>query len=263
MNDILKKIAANKRLEVEDLRIGMPETVLNRRLNESDQPEPHRFRHALQGGTDIRIIAEIKRGSPSKGLMRPELDAAATADDYRKGGAAAISVLTDSKFFHGDFRDLAAVGRAVPELPRLCKDFIVDRYQLPYARLHGADAVLLIAALHSATGLRALIDEADKLGMDCLVEVHGESELDKAQKAGATIIGVNNRDLRDFSVSLETAERLAALIGSDVTKVAESGISEAADINLLKQSGYQCYLIGEALVTSDDPIALLRELINA
>lgn len=263
MNDILQRIAAHKRLEVEDLRIDLPRSVLNRRLSEIEQPRPHRFHQALAEGTEIRIIAEIKRGSPSKGLMRPDLDAATTAGVYRDGGAAAISVLTDKKFFHGGFEDLAAVARAVPELPRLCKDFVVNDYQLPYARLHGADAVLLIAALHSVVAMSDLITQADEFGLDCLIEVHDEADLNKANQAGARIIGVNNRNLRDFTVSLEAAERLASGIGDDVVKVAESGLSKREDIARLRECGYGCFLVGEALVTADDPIAVLRELTGA
>ncbi len=263
MIDILAKIAAHKRLEVDDLRIDLPESVLRRRLGESRNAESHRFHRALSCGSGVRIIAEIKRGSPSKGLIRPDLDAPKTARLYSDGGAAAVSVLTDSRFFHGGFEDLAAVAEAVPELPRLCKDFLVDGYQLPYARLHGADAVLLIAALHSARAMSDLMVEADELGMDCLVEVHDEPELAKAQEAGARIIGVNSRDLRDFTVNLETAEHLADRMGDDVIKVAESGIGGVEDIARLKKCGYNCFLIGEALVTAADPVGVLRELSGA
>lgn len=262
MNDILEKIAAHKRLEVEDLRIEMPESVLNRRLEESPKTEPHRFRRALSVGSTPKIIAEIKRGSPSKGLMKPDLDARKTAVSYCRGGAAAVSVLTDGKFFHGSFEDLASAAEATPDIPRLCKDFILNAYQIPYARMYQADAILLIAALHSARTLTDLIGYADRLGMDCLVEVHDEAELDRAREAGARIIGVNSRDLRDFSVNLETAERLGGKIGQGVVKVAESGISRPEHITRLRESGYNCFLVGEALVTAEDPAALIKELMQ-
>jgi indole-3-glycerol phosphate synthase len=195
--------------------------------------------------------------------LKPDLDAGKTAALYSKGGAAAVSILTDGKFFHGSFEDLATAAEATPDIPRLCKDFVLDAYQIPYARMHQADAILLIAALHSVRTLTDLIGHADRLGMDCLVEVHDEAELDRAREAGARIIGVNSRDLRDFSVNLETAERLGGKIGQDIVKVAESGISRPEHIVRLRECGYNCFLIGEALVTADDPVALLSELVQS
>jgi indole-3-glycerol phosphate synthase len=219
---------------------------------------PRDFEGAVRG-EGIKLIAEIKRASPSKGWLCPDLDVAALARSYARGGAAAISVLTEPTFFKGSFVDLATA-RQVTHLPLLCKDFILDPYQLYEARAFGADAILLITALLSLSELRALIEIAQGLGMAALVEVHSESEVKRALEAKANPIGINNRHLADFGVDLGTTLRLRPLIPSDVTVVSESGIKSYADVIALKNAGVNAVLVGEALVTSPDPEAKIREL---
>lgn len=217
----------------------------------------------------INLIAEIKRASPSKGQLAPDLDVARLAEAYHEGGAAALSVLTEPQFFKGSFDDLKAARSAVL-LPVLRKDFILEPVQVYEARASGADAILLIVAILS-TGtpsryigmpLRALRELAASLGMAALVEVHNETELRQALESGASIVGINNRDLADFSVDLNTTLRLRPLIPESVTVVAESGIHTAADIARLRDAGVNAVLIGEALVTSADPEKKIRELLS-
>jgi len=253
---ILHKIVANKRLEVDELKIERPLETLVPRI---PTIEPHQFGEALRSGDGVKIIAEVKKGSPSKGIMVEDFDPAGIASDYGAGGAAALSVLTDRKFFYGSFENLG-LAKESSGLPALCKDFVIDRYQLYYARLHGADAVLIIAALHSTAEIKQLIDEADTLGLDCLVEVHDQEELKKALDAGARIVGVNNRDLRDFTVTLDTSLSLAPGIPKEVIAVSESGISTPEDIAVLREAGFTAFLIGESLVTAGDRIELLKRL---
>jgi indole-3-glycerol phosphate synthase len=259
MSNILDRIAAHKRLEVEQLKFDLPFDRLRRSL-ERAPGAGHRFKGALTGEKPVRIIAELKQGSPSKGLIRRDFDVAATARAYRDGGAVALSVLTDRKYFYGGFDNLRQAGEAAPDLPCLCKDFVLDPYQLYYARHRGAAAVLLIVKLLTPQKLTEMMGYARELGMDCLVEVHDEGEGRIAVDAGAEIVGVNSRDLRNFDVDLSTAERVAGVLSGEVVKVAESGISTAADIARLRQAGYECFLIGEALMRSDQPEKLLREL---
>jgi indole-3-glycerol phosphate synthase len=255
MNDILTKIALNKRIEVENLKIERPLD----RIRVEPQPEAEfAFRRALSK-PGINIIAELKKGSPSRGVLREDFDVPLLARQYREGGAAALSVLTDRRYFFGRPEYLAEAGRAA-RLPVLCKEFIIDRWQLHFARTMQADAVLLIAALLSQPVLADFIAEAESIGLDCLVEVHSENEVIAAIDAGARMIGVNNRNLKTFEVSLTTSERLAGLIPGGCIKVAESGIFSHDDIFRLQRHGYNCFLIGESLVTSDDPVALLRSL---
>lgn len=254
--NILDKIALNKRAEVDQLMIEMPIEQVKDRLR--DVPTIS-FKTALSNPDSINIIAELKKGSPSKGIMKPDFDPGALAAAYRDGGAAALSILTDSRFFYGSFENIA-LARHETSLPILCKDFILDPYQVYYARLMGADAVLLIVRLLGEMKLTRLLAVAAEIGMDCLVEVHDEKELQIAISAGADIVGVNNRNLSDFSVSLELSERLAAKIPPKVVKVAESGILDRGHVERLQASGYNNFLIGEALVTADDPTALLNSL---
>lgn len=256
MRDILEEIAANKRLEVEALKLRLPITTLERKMD----PGPgHVFRAALEDPSSIKIIAEMKKGSPSRGLIAPDFDPVALADNYQKGGAAALSILTESKYFFGNYKFVAPAAESTG-LPVLCKDFVVDPYQLFHAVYIGASAVLLIVRLHSFDALRELLTLGDHLGLDCLVETHNEDEVEIALEVGASIIGVNNRNLSDFSVDLEVSERLARLIPDGVIKVSESGIFDAADIARLREVGYTRFLIGEALVRAADPVGLLQRL---
>ncbi|MEW6034358.1 MAG: indole-3-glycerol phosphate synthase TrpC [Chloroflexota bacterium] len=223
--------------------------------------EPARdFVASLRPGT-ISIIAEVKRASPSKGWLNRSLDAAAQARSYARGGAAAISVLTEPVFFHGSFADLEAA-KGATELPVLCKDFIVDPYQVFEARLHGADAVLLIAAILSDGALRTLRELARGLGMQALVEVHDERDMEKALASGARVVGINNRNLSDFTVDLNTTLRLRPLLPPSVVVVSESGISSRSDIVMLERAGVHAVLVGESLVTAADPAAKIRELLG-
>lgn len=224
------------------------------------RPAPRHFVAALRQ-PGISIIAEIKRASPSKGVLRADLDPALLAATYAAHGAAAISVLTEPSFFQGSLADLAAV-RAAVALPLLRKDFIVDPYQVYEARAHGADAFLLIVAALSRPALADLIALGLELGLAALVEVHDEAEVAVALAAGARVVGVNNRDLADFSVDLTITPRLRRLIPPAIPVVGESGIHSPADVASLAAAGVDAVLIGEALVTSADPGARLRELLG-
>lgn len=217
------------------------------------------FARSLSGG-GRRIIAEIKKASPSKGLMRPDFDPLAAARSYVSGGASAISVLTEERFFHGSLEHLEAIRGAV-DLPLLRKDFTLDAYQLFEARAFGADAVLFIAAMLDRRVLRELCEQAAELGLDCLVEVHTETELAAAVDAGAHLLGINNRDLKTFAVDLATTERLAPLVPAGMPAVCESGIDSPEQIRRVERCGIQIFLIGEALMRAPDPAAKLRELL--
>jgi indole-3-glycerol phosphate synthase len=205
------------------------------------------------------IIAEIKRSSPSAGILRADFDPAAIAGEYQKGGAAAISVVTEANCFGGGLEILAGL-RWQTELPLLRKDFIVDSYQILEARHAGADAVLLIAALLDGSALGELRGCAEELGMDALVEVRSEQELECALAAGSSLIGVNSRDLRTFEVSLEVSLRLASGLPGDVLAIAESGIRSAEDIRRLSGAGYRGFLVGTTLMRAPSPGAALAEL---
>ena len=255
---ILEQIVNSTRKSVEMRKSRMPLSEIEKAS--SRQPPPRDFVSALRGG-DIRLIAEIKRASPSKGLLRANMDAASLARTYTQGGAAAISVLTESEYFLGSFTDLEAVRKQI-NLPLLCKDFIVDQYQIYEARSHGADAVLLIAAILTQDELKALLETARSLGITALVEIHNRGELTKALRLSPRIIGINNRNLEDFSVDLETTARLRLLIPSSIAVVSESGIHTREDVLRLQEAGVTAILVGEALVTSTDPTAKIAELLG-
>ncbi len=222
-------------------------------------PAARGFRAALVAAPGLAVIAEIKRRSPSKGDLNPGLDPADLAMTYEDGGAACLSVLTDRQYFGGSPGDLKEA-RAVSSLPVLRKDFTVAPHDVCDARLMGADAVLLIVAVLSDDELRRFHAIAGDVGLDALVEVHDEHELERALAAGATLIGVNQRDLASFSLDPDRAARLAALIPAGVVKVAESGVRDAADAGRLADAGYDAILVGETLVTSPDPAHTIREL---
>jgi indole-3-glycerol phosphate synthase len=254
---VLDEILATKRDEVERLR---PRAAALEAAAAA-APAPRDFAGALRrpGGT-LAVIAEIKRRSPSKGALTPDLDPAATAARYAAGGAAALSVLTDGPFFDGSLADLAAARAACP-LPVLRKDFTLDPVQVYEARAAGADAVLLIvAALPDDSLLADLVALAGELRLAALVEADDEAGVDRAVGAGATIVGVTNRDLRTFGEDLSTAERLAGRIPPAVVAVAESAIRTPADAGRMAAAGFSAILIGEALVRAPDPEAAVREL---
>lgn len=217
------------------------------------------FRQALVSQPPA-IIAEIKKASPSKGLLSPVFDPVLLAQQCSAGGAAALSVLTDEAFFQGSLADLRAA-RGACGLPVLRKDFTLDESHVLEAAASGADAILLIAAILDVTQIRSLRELAASYFMASLIEVHDDRELAKALEAGAEIIGVNNRDLTSFEVTLETSLRLAPHIPSHVLKVSESGIRSSQDIARLRDVGYQAFLVGEHLMTSGDPAKALRELV--
>lgn len=222
-------------------------------------PAPRPFAAALTRSDGFAVIAEIKRRSPSRGDLAPNLNPAELAGHYERGGAAALSVLTDAEFFAGSPADLAAA-RTACALPVLRKDFTVDRRDVLDARLMGADAILLIVAALDDTELGALLALATDVGLDALVEVHDEAEADRALAAGATLVGVNQRDLTTFAVDATLARRLRPRLGPDVVAVAESGVTGPEDAADLADAGYHAVLVGEALVTSADPAAAVRDL---
>ena len=257
---ILDQILDAKRREVERLKTTTPQSDLEEQAR--DSALPLNMAGALMGD-QIRVIAEIKRRSPSKGLLKQNFDPVAIANAYASGGAAAISVLTEADHFDGSISHLEAVSAEMrPKgLPTLRKDFIFDPYQVYEARAHGADALLLIVAALSGEQLGELIELAQGLWLQCLVEVHDESELQTAIGAGAELIGINNRDLRTFDTDLAATERLAPLVPDGRIIVSESGIANREDVLRVQRAGAHAILVGEALVTSDDPGARLGELL--
>jgi indole-3-glycerol phosphate synthase len=222
-------------------------------------PPPRGFTAALQRTDGLAVIAEVKRRSPSKGDLAPDLVPSVVAKAYEAGGASCLSVLTDAEFFGGSPDDLAEARTAV-ELPVLRKDFTVCDEDVADARVMGADAVLLIVAALDDTELRRFLELAADLGLDALVETHDEPEVERALRAGATLIGVNQRDLVTFQVDTDRAVRVAAAIPDDVVKVAESGVRDGDDARRLADAGYDAVLVGESLVTSGDPAAGVRAL---
>ena len=225
--------------------------------------EPTRgFAAALEGAEGLGVIAEVKRRSPSKGPLAPDLDPSSLATSYAAGGATCLSVLTDAESFGGSAEDLAAA-RGACSLPTLRKDFTVSAHDVVDARLMGADCVLLIAAALDDDELPRFHRLATDIGLDALVEVHDEAELDRALACGAALIGVNQRDLVTFEVDHERAVRMAAAFPADVVSVAESGVRGPADAAALAEAGYAAVLVGESLVTSGDPSAAVRALRGA
>jgi len=256
---ILDDIIAIKRKDLEERQRLVPLKQL-KELAQAKHP-PLSMSSAIKG-SELRLIAEIKRASPSKGLLCRNFDPAAIAHAYVKGGAAAISVLTEYRYFSGSLEHLKAV-RAVTapdKIPLMRKDFIFDPYQIYETRAWGADCLLLIAAILDPAMLEELLVLAHELDMDCLVEIHGEEDLEKALYGGARIIGINNRDLRTFKVDMDATFRLRPLIPPDRLVVSESGISTAAHVARLKDIGINAVLIGEALISSPDPAEKIREL---
>jgi len=256
--DILARIVSRKREGLANLAAARTELELSAAACALSRRD---FRRALVERTPA-IIAEIKKASPSKGLFAGDLDPARLAREYESGGAAAVSVLTDTDFFQGNLQDLQEARHAIG-LPVLRKDFTIDELHVVEAAAHGADAILLIAAILDIGQLRSFRELAASYGMAALVEVHNEAELDRAVASGAGIIGVNNRNLHTFEVDLETSLRLAPLIPEGVVKVSESGIHSALHVQRLSESGFQAFLVGEHLVKSGQPAAAIRLLMGA
>ena len=266
-SDILTTIVAEKRREVEALPPG-PVTVERLRAALATRGEPRDFLAALRRprSGDVALIAEVKKASPSAGVIRADFDPVAIARAYEAAGATCLSVLTDAKFFQGSLEFLRAI-RAAVSLPLLRKDFIIDERQILEAVEWGADAILLIAAILDDARLRHFHELARGAGLAALVEVHDAAELDRALALGAPLIGVNNRDLRTFTVDLATTERLAARLrtppaGREVLLVAESGIHSRADVERLRRAGAGAILVGESLMRHADLAAKTRELLG-
>jgi indole-3-glycerol phosphate synthase / phosphoribosylanthranilate isomerase len=259
MHDVLKDIVAATRRDLESARDDL--ASLRRRAEAAAATrEPHRFRQALiRHGSSPRLIAEIKAASPSAGTIVSNPEIEAIARDYRRGGAVAISVVAEPHFFRGSI-DWIGRAREAAGLPILMKHFVIDPPQIFEGVAAGADGILLLASLLSREELRSMIDTINVLGRDALVEVHDEAELDRALAAGATIIGVNNRNLRDFSVDLATAERLIRRVPDGVVRVAESGIRSAADRNRMGRAGFDAILVGEHLLRQASRDLAAREL---
>lgn len=254
---ILDRIVAVKRREVE-LLAGQRVALQSRAAS---APPARGFAAALRRPSEVRLLAEVKRRSPSAGDIRPGADPVEVARAYQSGGAAALSVLTDREFFGGDLDALVRVRSAVV-LPVIRKDFVVDPLQLWEARAAGADAVLLIARILTPAELREYLGMVAELGMDALVEVHTAEEMEDAVAAGATLVGVNNRDLSTFVTDLELSIRLAAGVPSSVTLVAESGIRTAADVDRLGAAGFDAILVGESLMRQEDLASAAAALVG-
>jgi indole-3-glycerol phosphate synthase len=257
---VLEEILASTRRDVDVRRQARSEAALIEAAAQRLDRRRGRLRDAL-GGPGISVVAEFKRRSPSAGALRENADAATTAAAYERAGASAVSVLTERAYFEGSLADLEAA-RAACELPLLRKDFIVDPYQLYEACAAGADAVLLIVAALDDAQLASLHDAARALDLDPLVEVHSSEELRRAVAVGAELIGVNNRDLRDFTVDLGTTVALMGQMPAGATVVSESGIHDARDLRRLQQADVHAVLIGEALMRAEDPEVALKALLG-
>jgi len=258
MNDVLTKIVNATRLALAEEPRSTIEWEREARAVRLDR-KANRFRDAIRSSGDARIIAEIKAASPSAGSIVENPDVESIARSYAAGGAAALSVVTEPDFFRGS-REWLRRSTDATGLPVVMKDFIVEPLQIERGIAAGADAVLLLASLLNARTMREFLSRIHQHGCDALVEVHDERELDVAIEAGAEIIGVNNRDLRDFSVSLETSERLSLLIPREAVRVSESGIRSAADVERLLAAGFDALLVGESLLRQHDRTAAVRAL---
>jgi indole-3-glycerol phosphate synthase len=264
---ILEEIVWYKEREVTQMREKLPLATLQKQVPEMSSPLD--FLAALkQGKTNPAVIAEVKKASPSKGVIRADFDAVEIAKAYQRGGASCLSVLTDRKFFQGSFENLQNVRQAV-DLPLLCKEFIIYPYQIYYARVHGADAVLLIAAILEDKDLQYFLKIVQGLGMTALIEVHTEAEFDRVLGLdGVKLIGINNRNLADFSVDLQTTCKLLAsrqqqLTDRGILVVSESGMHTPEDLKVVAAAGVNAVLIGESLVKQDDPGQAIVDLFSA
>ena len=257
---ILEKIVVNNQLELEARKRSFPWAELRRVALE--QPPPLDFASALRGDR-IQLIAEVKKASPSKGVICPDFNPVVVAQTYASNGASAISVLTESRYFQGSLNHLKDISKALgnKRLPLLRKDFLCDPYQVYESRAYGADSLLLIVAILTPEKLEALLGLSHELGMSCLVEVHNETELEVALRSEAKVIGINNRDLETFTVDLNTTERLRPLIPRDRMVVSESGVNDRSDMEKLKKWGVDAVLIGESLMSAPNIAIKMKELL--
>lgn len=260
--NVLERIIADKREELADEMRRHPLDVLKKRLHNEPLPEKFDFAAALKNKKPAALIAEIKKASPSKGLIRRDFDPESLAAAYADGGADALSVLTETQYFLGHPEYISLAKRGGGKLPVLRKDFIVDPWQVYESRLLGADCILLIVAVLEKNQLADLYALAGELGMDVLVEVHGEKELDVAKELNSKIIGVNNRDLTTFEVTLEVSERLTGKFSAGTIKVSESGIHGNPHVLRVALAGYDAVLVGEYMMRRDDVAAAARKLMG-
>lgn len=254
---ILDKIYSHKREEVDENKRIIPVEILKEKCKDSS--DIRKFSEALKRNNGINLIAEVKKASPSAGIIKKDFNHVNIAIEYETSGASAISVLTDKEFFMGDLRYLTEIKDTV-NLPVLRKDFIVDPYQIYEARAAGADAVLLIARILSVEEMETFLSLSHSLGMECLVEIHDKNELEKVLETDAAIIGINNRNLDTFETNLDTTIQLHSLIPKEKIKVSESGIKTRADILKLEEAGIDAVLIGETLMRSKDIHFKMKEL---
>ena len=257
---ILDQIVSHNRRELEYKKRSFPMAELQRLA--SAQPPALDLASALRGDR-VHLIAEVKKASPSMGIIRPDFSPVEIAQTYASNGASAISVLTETKYFQGSLNHLKAIRTALgnKRLPLLRKDFLYESYQIYESRAFGADSLLLIVAILTPEKLKELFGLSHELGMSCLVEVHNEAELEIALRSGARIIGTNNRDLTSFTVDLSTTERLRPLIPPDRIVVSESGVKDRSDLEKLRQWGVDAVLIGESLMSAPDIATKMRELL--
>jgi len=257
---ILEDIINKNSSELKERKRRLPPARLKEMIDE--QPKALSLADALSGNS-VKLIAEVKKASPSKGVIRPDFDAISIAETYADCGASAVSVLTETNYFKGSLNYLSGIGSALQGrgIPLLRKDFIYDTYQVYESRAYGADSLLLIMAMLSEQSLSELLSLSHRLGMECLVEVHNEAEVSTALRSGARMIGINNRDLDTFTVDIYTTRRLKPLIPTERIAVSESGIKDKSDIEKLKEWGVDAVLIGEALMSAPDIPAKIRELL--
>ena len=256
-HNILDTIVAHKRDEIQRRRERVPLEALQEMLSVPQSPVRN-FRAALTG-SNLAIIAEIKKASPSAGILKEDFDHVAIAKEYTRAKVDAISVLTDTRFFMGSCVYIQEV-RAVAPVPVLRKDFILDTYQIYESRAYGADAVLLLSTLLSEAEVRTFRERAEALGMQALVECHTEAEIERALSSGATILGINNRDLKSFTIDIGTSIKLRPRIPTDHTVVSESGILEAADTHRIRAAGIDAILVGTSIMTATNMVAKIAEL---
>lgn len=259
--DFLSIIVEHKKKEIKEAELRISLAELQKQAEKKQTQRPFFNALAEHKNSGVNVISEIKRASPSKGDIAPDLDPAELAGQYEAGGAKCLSVLTDSKFFKGGFEDYKQA-RAACSLPMLRKDFLISEYQMFESAVLGADAVLLIARILGKDEMKQLLQLSKDLGMDALVEIHSEEDLESAHGAGATLIGINNRNLASFETDISTATRLCASLSSDQIPVAASGISTRSDIEKNLAVGIHHFLIGESLVRADDTTAFLTSLIQ-